>query len=426
MRDKNKSVKPTGPGCDTYDPGSLPLDEAVKRILEAIPAPRKSRRVKLRKSLGRVLSKDILAPCNVPNHTNSAMDGYAFNSADLDPEGLAELKIVGTAYAGKPFNGEIGQNEAVKIMTGAVMPAGTDSVVMQEYVALTDEKMRILKSARTGQNVRQAGEDIQQGSVVLSAGRRVGAADLGLLASLGMSKVKVYRKPRVAFFSNGDEIRQVGEPISKGELYDSNRHTLFAMLKNAGVRGIDLGVVGDDYDEIKKIIKKGDKKADMVITSAGASVGEADYIYDILHDLGEVNLWKIAVKPGRPLAFGKLKHSVFFGLPGNPVSVMTSFASCVKPALEKMAGQTRSTPLRLRAKTTSDIRKRPGRSEFQRALAYNDAQGDLCVDVRKYQGSGVLSSMAEGNCFVFLELDSSGASAGELVDILLFSELFQG
>ena len=424
MKPIKDSKKPAGPGCDVFDPGSLPLDEAVRQILAAIPAPTKSRKVKLRKSLGRVLAEDIRATSNVPNHTNSAMDGYAFNGKELDAEGLCELKVIGTAYAGKPYQGAVADGQAVKIMTGAVMPGHTDTVVMQEYTELEKDRVRITKAAKTGQNVRQAGEDIARNSVVLKAGKRLAAADLGLLASLGFSKVRVFRKPRVAYFSNGDEIRQPGEPLEIGELYDSNRHTLYAMLRHAGVKAIDLGVVGDDYKAIKKVIRKGDQLADMVITSAGASVGEADYVYDVLAELGKVNLWKIAVKPGRPLAFGELPDSVFFGLPGNPVSVMTSFASCIRPAIEKLSGQTVSTPIQLRAKTTSDIRKRPGRSEFQRALAYNTDNGELVVDVRKYQGSGVLSSMAEGNCFVFLSLESSGAKTGEEVDILLFSELF--
>lgn len=424
MNTHTKSKKPVGPGCDVFDPGSLTLEEAVAQILAAIPAPSQSKKVTLHRSLGRVLAEDMHALSDVPNHTNSAMDGYAFNSSELDAKGLANLRVLGTAFAGKPFMGKVNPGETVKIMTGAVMPDNTDTVVMQEYVELENEIMHITKSVKAGQNVRQAGEDIRNGSLVLRAGKRVGAADLGLLASLGFRKVRVFKKPRVAFFSNGDEIRQVGEPLEIGELYDSNRHTLYAMLKNAGVKGIDLGVVGDDYNAIKKIIQKGDKIADMVVTSAGASVGEADYIYDILSELGKVNLWKIAIKPGRPLVFGELKNSTFFGLPGNPVSVMTSFASCIKPAIEKLSGQNTLPPIQLKAKTTTDIRKRPGRSEFQRGLAYIDESGELSVDVRKYQGSGVLSSMAEGNCFVSLSIDSTGVKVGEKVDIVMFSELF--
>ncbi len=420
----DKSNKPMGPGCDVFDPGSLSLQAAIEQILDATPTPTRSNKVKLRKSLGRVLAKDIVAGADVPNHTNSAMDGYAFNGEALDTDGLASLRVIGTAFAGKPFEGSVNPGEAVKIMTGAVMPTGTDTVAMQEYIDRTDDVITLTKAAKTNQNVRQAGEDIAKGSVVFEAGRRITAAELGVLASLGVSKLKVFRKPRIAFFSNGDEVRQVGEKLKHGELYDSNRHTLFAMLKKVGVKAIDMGVVGDDYQAIKKIIQKGNKKADMVITSAGASVGEADYIYDVLTELGKVNLWKIAIKPGRPLAFGELPDSTFFGLPGNPVSVMTSFALCIKPAIEKMSGQHSSSPIQLKAKTTREIRKRPGRSEYQRALAYNDENGQLLVDPRKYQGSGVLSSMSQGNCFVSLSLDSTGANVGEEVDIVLFSELF--
>ena len=424
MSVNSRSKKPVGPGCDVFDPGSLPLEVAIAQILAATPEPTRRKTVKLRKAFGRVLATDIHAPADVPNHTNSAMDGYAFDGRELGTGGTCELRLIGTAYAGKPYNGKVNGGETVKIMTGAVMPENTDTVVMQEYASLENDVMHITKAAKTGQNVRQAGEDIRKGALVLQAGRRISAADLGLLASLGYKEVCVYKKPRVAFFSNGDEIRQVGESLEIGELYDSNRHTLYAMLKNADAKGIDLGVMGDDYNAIKEIIQKGDEIADMVVTSAGASVGEADYIYDILSELGKVNLWKIAIKPGRPLAFGELENSVFFGLPGNPVSVMTSFASCVKPAIEKLSGEKAPRPIQLKAITTSDISKRPGRSEFQRGLAYNNESGDLMVDVRKYQGSGVLSSMAEGNCFVSLNIDSTGAKTGGLVNIVLFSELF--
>ncbi|MEE9447634.1 MAG: gephyrin-like molybdotransferase Glp [Arenicellales bacterium] len=418
------SAKPAGPGCDEFDPGSLPLERAVATVLDATPTAIQSKRVKLRKSLGRVLAEDVRAPQDVPNHTNSAMDGYAFAGSALTSEGLSNFKIIATAYAGKPYRGAVKTGEAVKIMTGAIMPADTDTVVMQEYVDAEGDSMQINKTAKTGQNVRYAGEDVKQGAVVLHKGRRMSCADVGVLASLGMVKVKVFKRPRVAFFSNGDEIKKVGEPLNEGEVYDSNRHTLYAMLKRAGAKLIDLGVVGDDYDEIKKTIKRGNQKADMVITSAGASVGEADYIYDIISELGKVNLWKMAIKPGRPLAFGELSNSVFFGLPGNPVSVMVTFALCVKPALSKLSGEIEKPTLKHQAKTLTDLRKRPGRSEYQRAVAYNDEHGELVVNARKYQGSGVLSSMAEGNCFVVLDLESTGAKVGEFVNIILFSELF--
>ncbi len=423
---QTKSQKPQGPGCDVFDPGSLPYEKALEKILSTIPKPTQTRRIKLRKSLGRVLAQDIHSTMDVPNHTNSAMDGFAFNGLDLDEQGFAQLTVIGTAYAGKPYVGSVQAGQAIKIMTGAIMPEGTDTVVMQEYVEKLEDhqKITITKAARAKQNVRNAGEDIREGETVLSKGTRIGAAELGLIASMGLEKVTVFKKPRVAFFSNGDEVRKVGEPLDHGEVYDSNRHTLYAMFESMCVKAIDLGVVGDDYDAIKDIINRGNLKADMVVTSAGASVGEADYIYDIICELGQMNLWKLAIKPGRPLAFGELSESVFFGLPGNPVSVMLTCALCVKPSLEKLSGQTEIEPLKVRATTVTDLRKRPGRSEYQRATAYRNQEGKLLVNAQKYQGSGVLSSMAKGNCFVVLPLDSSDIKAGEQVDIIQFSELF--
>lgn len=421
-----KTNKPTGPGCDSFDPGSLPYEVALSQILNAITSQKQSKRIKLRKALGRVISEDIESTMDVPNHTNSAMDGYAFNAEDLNDSGLASFKVIGTAYAGKPFMGKVVSGHAVKIMTGAIMPQGTDTVVMQEYVEQTAQagNIEITKAIKAKQNVRYSGEDIKTGTVIFKQGTRIDSAALGVLASLGMPTLRVFKKPSVAFFSNGDEVKQVGQPLITGEVYDSNRHTLFAMLNKMCVKAIDLGTVGDDYEQIKAIIKHGDEIADIVITSAGASVGEADYIYDIICELGKVNLWKLAIKPGRPLAFGELSKSVFFGLPGNPVSVMTSFALCVKPAIEKLSGQHPKPPLLIKAKTLSNITKRPGRSEYQRAFVFQNESGELVIDTKRYQGSGVLTSMTQGNCFAVLALESSGHQAGDQIDVLLFSSIF--
>ena len=426
MAAKKISQKPIGPGCDEFDPSSLPYHIALETILGTTPTPLRSKNVKLAKSLGRVLAQDIIATMDVPNHTNSAMDGFAINAHDLNENGFSEFDIVGEAYAGKPYSGEVYSGQAVKIMTGAIMPKGSDTVAMQEYVDLSagGQSFSLSKAVKDGQNVRQAGEDIQNQSVVFEKGCRIDAAKLGVIASLGIGKVSVFRKPRIATFSNGDEIRQLGSPLQHGEVYDSNRHTLAAMLKKYSVKMIDLGVVGDHYDRIKALMIDASERADVVITSAGASVGEADYIYDILSELGEIKIWKLAIKPGRPLLFGTINNSLFFGLPGNPVSVMTSFALCVKPAIEKRCGQSPTAPLKIKAKTLTNIRKRVGRSEYQRALISRDLSGELVVNARKYQGSGVLSSMALGNCFVVLEIESSGAKAGDWVDVLLFTELY--
>ncbi len=426
MSKTHQSKKPSGVGCDTFDPNSLNYEQALEKILAAIPLPSQTKQVKLRKALGRVLAQDIKASYDVPNHTNSAMDGYAIDGKDLDENGLGIFELIGSAFAGQPFSGEVYTGQAVKIMTGAVMPKGADTVIMQEYIELINgdaDAIELNKAASKGQNVRYAGEDIAKGSLVFKKGCKIGSAHLGVLASMGISKLSVYRKPRVAFFSNGDEICAVGKALKHGDVYDSNRHTLYAMLNKMGVKAIDLGLVGDDYDQIKAIMEQGNQIADMVITSAGASVGEADYIYDVLSELGKVEVWKIAIKPGRPLSFGTLSSSVFFGLPGNSVSVMTSFGLCVKPAIEKLCGTLPAPNLLVKAKTLSDIRKRAGRSEYQRAWLSRD-DDELIVDAGKYQGSGVLTSMSKGNCFVVLDLESKGVKAGEWVDILMFSELF--
>ncbi len=418
------SHKPTGPGCDVFDPSSLPLEAALNQILGSIRPVTQSARKPIRKTLGRVLAEDIRAPDNVPNHTNSAMDGFAMAVDSLGNDGLATLELVGDAFAGNPFREVVNQGQAVRITTGAIMPAGTDCIAMKEYVEASFAEIKLTKSVRQGQNVRLAGEDIAKGQVVLRKGRRLGVADLGLLASLGLPKVRIYKKPKVAFFSNGDELRQVGETLELGQLYDSNRYTLHGLLKNAGVKLVDLGVVGDEYEDIREAILVGDSGAQMVITSAGASVGEADYVYDILHELGKVDFWKLAIKPGRPLAFGRLKNSSFFGLPGNPVSAMVTFALCVRPAIARLSGEIAPPPIMLKAITQSKLNKRPGRSEYQRAVLKNNAEGELVVEPFDYQGSGVLSSMSEANCFIVLDLESGGVTAGEPVQVLPFSEIF--
>jgi molybdopterin molybdotransferase len=418
------SLKPQGPGCDVFDPDSLPLDVAIDRILSTLSPVTETTTKAIRKALGRVLAVNVTAPDNVPNHTNSAMDGFALAGNDLSESGLATLTEVGAAFAGKPYLKEVKQGETVRIMTGAVMPSGTDTVAMKEYIEASDTCIQLTKAVKLDQNVRAAGEDIKQGQTVLHSGRRITVADLGLLASLGIKQIKVFKKPRVAFFSNGDELKQVGESLALGELYDSNRYTLHGLLKRAGAKLVDLGVAGDSYEAIREAMIVGDKQAQMVITSAGASVGEADYVYDILQELGEVDFWKLAIKPGRPLAFGQLGNSSFFGLPGNPVSVMVTFALCVRPALAKLSGEAALQPITLNATTLSKLRKRPGRAEYQRAVYKNNPAGELVVEAFDYQGSGVLSSMSVANCFIVLDLQSEGADIGEQVQVLPFSEVF--
>jgi len=409
------------PSCDDeYDPSLIPVETALEKIAAAVDPIAHTEVVALREGLDRVLGADIRSPENVPNHTNSAMDGYAVRVADLENE---TLKVIGTSWAGKAFDGTISANQAVRIMTGAVIPEGADSIVIQEHVEREGDLIRVAPGQRQGQHVRKAGEDLAAGDVALTAGRRLLASDLGLIASLGIGEVPVTRRPRVAFFSNGDELRSIGQPLAVGDVYDSNRYTLHGMLTRSGMAFNDLGVVPDDRDRIKETFLRAADIADVVITSAGASVGDADFVKDVLDEIGDVNFWKIAMKPGRPLSFGKVGNSLFFGLPGNPVSVMVTFYQFVLPALRRLSGELAWAPLRLMARTQDRLKKMPGRTEFQRAALFQDENGELVVSTTGDQGSGILSSMTQANCFVILPIDSSGAQPGEQVLVEPFAGL---
>ena len=409
------------PSCDDeYNPALLSVDGALKRIAETITPVIDVEVVALRQTLDRILAADVHSPIEVPNHTNSAMDGYALRFADLDK---TSLQMIGTAWAGRAFNGSVGPGESVRIMTGAVLPDGADTVVMQEHVERDGDVIRVAGGQREGQHVRYAGEDLARGGTALGAGRRLLAADIGMVASLGVSELPVLRQPQVAFFSNGDELRSIGQPLALGEVYDSNRYTLHGMLTRSGVAFNDLGVVPDDRKQIRETFLRAASMADVVITSAGASVGDADYVKEVLDEIGEVNFWKIAMKPGRPLSFGRIGKSLFFGLPGNPVSVMVTFYQFVLPALKHLSGEIAWQPLRLRARTTDRLKKRPGRTEFQRGFLSQDESGALVVATTGEQGSGILSSMSQANCFVILPLESAGAQPGDSVIVEPFAGL---
>ena len=408
---------------DDFDPDSLNCDEALARILAQVAPVSGYERLTLRAALGRVLAQTLHSPCAVPAHTNSAMDGYALNAGDLPASGNARLRVIGSAFAGRPFDGQPSAGEAVRIMTGAAMPTGTDLVVMQEHVVREGDSILIDGQHQRGQNVRAAGEDLQQGQRVLDAGRRLVAPDLGLIASLGIGEVTVRRRVRVAYFSTGDELRSIGEALGPGEIYDSNRYTLYAMLKRSEVEVIDMGVVRDKREAVEAALREASQVADVVITSGGVSVGEADYIKEVLGTIGEVRFWKVAMKPGRPLAFGTLGPARFFGLPGNPVSVMVTFYQFVQPALDKMAGSRASAPLVFKARTTEVLKKRPGRTEFQRGILSRDARGGLRVTPTGDQGSGILNSMASADCFIILGMDTGRVDSETWVDVQPFQGL---
>jgi molybdopterin molybdotransferase len=414
----------TLPSCqDDYDPDSLPVDEAVARVRASLKPIEGFEQIALRSALGRVLATDIHSQIDVPGHTNSAMDGFAIRSADIPADGTRVLQIIGTAWAGRPFTGACGATQCVRIMTGAPMPAGTDSVVIVERAEVEGESIRIGADNEPGQNVRAAGEDIARGDIVLTAGRKITPADLGLLASLGIGEVKVTRRLRVAFFSTGDELCSIGEPLPEGGVYDSNRYTLYGMLTRLDAELIDMGVVRDEPQALERAFEQAADCADVIITSGGVSMGEADFVKQTLGRLGEIGFWKIAMKPGRPLAFGRIKNAYFFGLPGNPVTVMVTFYVFVQPALKKLMGEQESTPLALRMPCTSKLKKRPGRIEYQRGVIERDEQGALMVRKTGPQGSGILTSMAQANCFIVLPMESRNVEPGTEVEVLPFSAL---
>jgi molybdopterin molybdotransferase len=411
------------PSCaDPSEPNSLSVTAARERINQLLSPVSAWEKHPLRNALGKVLAQAIISPMNVPAYTNSAMDGYAIFSEDIAEDPFT-LKQIGIAYAGQPFTGTVKQGECIRIMTGAMMPAQCDTVIMQEHVASDADRITVHGLQRAGQNVRAAGEDIAIGETVLEVGHKLTPADLGLIASLGIGEVTVKSPLRVAFFSTGDELKSIGQPLEAGQIYDSNRYTLHGMLSRLGVNLIDMGVVPDEKEALRNALQLASEKADVVITSGGVSVGDADYVKEMLAELGRVDFWKIAMKPGRPLAFGKINNALFFGLPGNPVSVMVTFYQFVLPALQTLSGETTPYIPQLKAVCTSNIRKRPGRFEFQRGILSQNAQGELQVMTTGEQGSGILRSMSVANCFILLQEDCDGVDAGSLVTVQPFSGL---
>lgn len=407
-----------------YDPDALPVESARRLIAQCIAPVEAIERVAIRSALGRVLAVDLVSPIDVPSADNSAMDGYALRADDLPAEGEASLRVVGDAFAGHPFAGApLARGEAVRVMTGAVMPAGGDTVVMQEEVHREGDRVRVPTGQRSGQNVRRRGEDLAAGSAALPAGRRVTPADLGLIASLGCTEVSVRRRVRVAFFSTGDELCPVGQPLPAGHVYDSNRYTLYGMLTRLGVDAIDLGVIRDDPRALEDAIRSVADSVDAIISSGGVSVGDADFTREVMSRLGQVEFWGIAMRPGRPLAFGRIGRATYFGLPGNPVAVMTSFYFFVRDALLRTMGATPDALPLLRARVTQDIRKRPGRTEYQRGVLATDTDGNACVRLTGSQGSGMLRSMTEANCILMLHHDQGSVQAGAMVDCVPFEGL---
>jgi molybdopterin molybdotransferase len=410
-----------------YDPDALPVRDAQRIIREFVQPVRAVEKVALRSALGRVLALDVISPIDVPAHDNSAMDGFALRGEDLRGDAPVTLRVIGTTYAGNASGLVPTAGECVRIMTGGVMPEGCDSVVPQEFVAQEGETITLPAGViRAGDNRRFAGEDLQAGSPALKAGRVVRPPDLGMIASLGIAEVAVQRRLRVAFFSTGDELRSVGEPLGEGCVYDSNRYTIYGMLQRLGCDIIDMGVVRDDPQALEDALRSACENADAIITSGGVSVGAADYTKQIMAKLGDVTFWKIGMRPGRPLAFGRVhsngRSAFLFGLPGNPVAVMVSFYFFAREALLRMMGAEAPLSL-LRARSSGAIRKKPGRTEYQRGILAPGASGEPEVRITGSQGSGILRSMSEANCMVVLHDEQGNVAAGDMVDIIPFDGL---
>jgi len=416
----NEQPQPDPSCLDETEPDFIAIAKARETVFAAAPPLAGHEYLALQESLGRVLAEDISAQIDVPRRNNSAMDGYALHTAGSGAKAGTGYQTVGVALAGQPYAGELHEGDGVRITTGAWVPNGADTVIIQERVRIDGDVVVSLDDVEPGMNLRQAGEDIQAGEVVVAHGTRLWPAHVGLLGSLGIAELAVTREPRVAYFSTGDEVRTLGDALSEGAIYDSNRHTVTAMLQRAGIEVIDFGVVPDNHQAMRDALAAACDAADVIVTSGGVSVGEADFIKPALAELGDTRFWKVAVRPGRPFTFGLIGSALFFGLPGNPVAAMVMFYQLVQPSLRHLSGETLHLPQELFAVCHSSLRKRPGRMEFQRGVLSHDAQGELRVAKTGGQGSGILSSMAAANCFIVLDENTANVEPGARVKVQPF------
>ncbi|HGS5348278.1 TPA: bifunctional molybdopterin-guanine dinucleotide biosynthesis adaptor protein MobB/molybdopterin molybdotransferase MoeA [Vibrio cholerae] len=402
--------------CDTLSPAFLSVEQGREKILSLILPLAETESVAIQECYQRVLASEVFSPINVPAYRNSAMDGYALRSDDLERD---SYRVVEEVLAGSHYAKTVELGEAVKIMTGAPLPLGADTVVMREQATQNGDVVSFAGAKiKTGQNVRQAGEDLAQGQAVFSTGQRLLSPEMGILASLGFALADVFRSLKVAIFSTGDEVQAPGGDIEPNSIFDSNRFTLTGLLKQLGCQVIDLGIIEDDEAKMMQVLEQAAKQADMVITSGGVSVGDADFIKSALEKLGHIDFWRINMRPGRPLAFGQIAGKPFFGLPGNPVAVMVSFINFVEPALRKMQGEQGWQPLKVNAIALEDLRSRQGRTEFSRGVYAFNTQGQLTVRTTGKQGSGILRSMSEANCLIEIAPAIDTVKVGESVTII--------
>lgn len=417
---------PNQPSCvDIYESGLLPVEQALNKIISAVRTIDEYEIINIEQAKSRTLSQAITAPFSVPLHNNAAVDGYVFNASDIPITGKHPLSVIDTAYAGIPSSNAVKPGQCIRIMTGAVIPDGANAVVMQEHVEINQNVIYIDNKHKAGQNIRLAGEDIQQGETILQHGRLLTAADIGLMASLSLAEVKVKRKLKIAIASTGNEIINIGDNHKTGSIYDSNRYSLYAALDRPDIEIINLGILEDDPQTLLNNFNQASSYADMIISTGGVSVGDADHTKAALQLSGQIDFWKIAVKPGRPVAFGHIGQSTFFGLPGNPVAVMVTLYLFVLPALETMLGITdKNISPKLQAKSTEEIRKKPGRMEIVRSILQHDDKGSWTVKSTGKQGSGILRSMSIANSFIILEHDRETVKTGEMVTVQPFVGLF--
>ena len=420
-----KSIEQIAAELPGFDPKALPAHHVNAFLARLVNPVTETERVGVFAALGRVLAREVVSPISVPPHDNSAMDGFAFNSAALRPDQPLRLRVVGTAYAGAKWTGPVSPGECLKIMTGAVLPTGLDTVVPLELVTTEGDTIKIPAGVvKAGANRRLLGEDLMAGQPALSQGQRLGPAALGLIASLGLAEVEVFRRIRVAYFSTGNEILSLGEAPREGAVFDSNRYTVYGLLTRLGVEVVDMGVVKDEPTALEAAFRQAAQSADAIITSGGVSMGEADHTKTMMRQLGDAAFWRIAMRPGRPMAVGRItennKSAVLFGLPGNPVAVMVTFLAFVRPALLQLMGCTDAAPELLQAHSSEPLRKKPGRTEYQRGTVTRDAQGRLQVRTTGNQGSGVLSSMAQANGLIVLHHSQGDVAVGDVVDVMMF------
>jgi molybdopterin molybdotransferase len=408
--------------CFAFGGGLLTVAAALAEIDARVTPIVESETVPLLAAAGRILARDLIATMNLPPHANSAVDGYAVAHADLMPDRETVLPVTGRAAAGHPLDRPARRGEAIRIFTGAPMPDGADTVMMQEDCAVEDGRVRLKPGIRMGANRRHAGEDIAEGEIALSVGQRLHAPDLGLAAALGHRELCVFRPLRVALLSTGDEVRDPGTPLLPGAIYDANRFMLAALLSGLGCAVSDLGIRPDREAALVDTLAAARPRHDLIVTSGGVSTGEEDHVRSAVERLGTLHFWRLAIKPGRPVALGQIGGVPLIGLPGNPVAVIITFAVLARPLIAKLAGARACDPRSFPVRADFAYRKKPGRREYLRASLERNGNAVVAVKYAK-DGAGILSSIVRSDGLVILDEATSELAAGSMVDFLPFSEV---